>query len=223
MKTNEELHRDVLAEIKWDPQLMDVSAQISISVNDGIVTLSGVVDTYGKKMAAERAAQRVTGVKIVACDLEVDPERKKTDIEIAEAVANALYWNSGVNEDKIKIIVDDGWIYLDGTVDWEYERVFATRSVENLTGVRGVTNHISLKPKTADAAGIKSKIAEAFKRRAIIDSSSIEIDQTGNRITLHGKVRSWAEKKEAGQIAWSTPGVTEVDNQIEVDTAVYAS
>src|SRR5687767_824506 len=96
MKTNEEVQHDVLAEIKWDPQLKDVSTQISASANDGIVTLSGIVDTYGKKMAAERAAQRVKGVKIVACDLEVDPERKKTDLEIAEAVANALYWNAAV-------------------------------------------------------------------------------------------------------------------------------
>lgn len=222
MKTNEDVQHDVLAEIKWDPQLKDVSAQIFASVNDGIVTLSGIVDSYGKKMAAERAAQRVKGVKIVACDLEVDPERKKTDLEIAEAVANALYWNSAVNEDKIKIIVDDGWIYLDGTVDWEYERVFIRRSIENLAGVKGVTNNISIKPKTIDPTEIKSKIAEAFRRSASIDSSSIRIDETGNKLTLHGKVKSWAEKKEAEEIAWSFPGVVAVDNKIEIDVTVYA-
>ena len=222
MKTNHDVQHDVLAEIKWDPQLKDVSTQISVSANDGIVTLSGIVDTYGKKMAAERAAQRVKGVKIVACDLEVDPERKKTDLEIAEAVANALHWNTAVNEDKIKIIVDEGWIYLDGTVDWEYERVFAWRSIENLTGVKGVTNNISIKPKPIDATEIKSKIAEAFRRSAAIDSSSIRIDETGNKLTLHGKVKSWAEKKEAEQIAWSFPGVVAVDNQIEIDAVVYA-
>ena len=173
-------------------------------------------------MAAERAAQRVKGVKIVACDLEVDLERKKTDLEIAEAVANALYWNAAVNEDKIKIIVDDGWIYLDGTVDWEYERVFARRSIENLTGVKGVTNNISIKPKPIEPTEIKNKIAEAFRRSASIDSSTIRIDQAGNKLTLHGKVKSWAEKKEAEQIAWSFPGVIGVDNQIEIDVTVYA-
>ena len=173
-------------------------------------------------MAAERAAQRIQGVKIVACDLEVDPDRKKTDAEIAEAVENALHWNSAVNKDQIKIIIDDGWIYLDGTVDWEYERIFAQRSVENLTGVKGVTNNISIKPKPINAKEIRSKIAEAFHRSVTIDSSSIKIDLAGNKVTLHGKVRSWAEKKEAEQVAWSFPGVMVVDNQIEIDVAVYA-
>lgn len=222
MKTNEDVQHDVLAEINWDPQLKKISTQISVSVRDGIVILSGIVDNYGEKMAAERAAQRVQGVKIVACDLEVDPKRKKTDAEIAEAVENALHWNSALNEDQIEIIIDDGWIYLDGSVDWEYERIFAQRSVENLVGVRGVTNNISIKPRPIDPAEIKSKIAEAFRRSAAIDSSSLKIEQNGNKVTLHGKVRSWAEKKEAEQVAWSFPGVMNVDNRIEIAVAAYA-
>lgn len=222
MKTNEDLRNDVMDEIKWDPQLKDVRTQIQVSAKDGIITLSGLVENYGKKMAAERAAQRVQGVKIVACDIEVDRDRKKTDAEIAEAVENALHWNSAVNKDQIKIIIDDGWIYLDGTVDWDYERKFAQHSIENLTGVRGVTNNISLKPKPIDATEIRTKIAEAFHRSATLDSSSIKIDLAGNKVTLYGKVRSWAEKKEAEQVAWSFRGVMLVDNQIEIDAGVYA-
>jgi osmotically-inducible protein OsmY len=209
-------------EIKWDPQLNDVCTQIQASAKDGIITLSGLVDTYGKKMAAERAAQRIQGVKIVACDIEVDPDRKKTDIEIGEAVGTALHWNNAVNKDQIKIIVDDGWIYLDGTVDWDYERTFAQRSVENLIGVKGVTNNISIKLKTIDSLEIKSKIVEAFHRSATIDSSSIKIESLGSKVTLHGKVRSWAEKNEAEKVAWASPGVTSVDNQIEINAATYA-
>jgi osmotically-inducible protein OsmY len=217
METNEDLRKDVMDEIKWDPQLKDVCTQILVSEKDGIITLSGLVDTYGKKMAAERAAQRIQGVKIVACDIEVDPDRKKTDAAIAEAVENALHWNSAVNNDQIKIIIDDGWIYLDGTVDWDYERIFAQRCVENLIGVKGVTNNISIKLKTIDSQEIKSKIVEAFQRSANIDSSSVKIESVGSKVTLHGKVRSWAEKKEAEQVAWASPGVMSVDNQIEID------
>jgi osmotically-inducible protein OsmY len=222
MKTNEEVRNDVMDEIKWDPQLKDVYTQIRVSAKDGVITLSGLVDTYGRKMAAERAAQRIHGVKIVACDIEVDPDRKKTDAEIAEAVENALHWNSAVNNDRIKIIIDDGWIYLDGTVDWDYQRIFAQRSVENLLGVKGVTNNISINLKTIDSQEIKSKIGEAFQRSATIDSSSIKIESVGSKVILHGKVRSWAEKKEAEQVAWASPGVMSVDNQIEIDFAVYA-
>ncbi len=222
MKTNEDLRNDVMEEIKWDPQLREVYSQIQVSAKDGIITLTGLVENYGKKMAAERAAQRIQGVKIVACDIEVDPDRKKTDAEIAEAVENALHWNSAVNKDQIKIIVDDGWIFLDGTVDWEYERLFAQRSVENLVGVKGVTNNISIKPKPIDAKELRSKISDAFHRSATIDSSSIKIESDGHKVTLRGKVRSWAEKKEAEQVAWSYPGVMAVDNQIEIDVKVFA-
>ena len=129
MKTTEDLRKAVMDEIKWDAQLTDVYTQIQVTAKDGIITLLGLVEDYGKKMAAERAAQRVEGVKIVACDIEVDPHRKKTDAEIAEAVENALHWNNAVTKEQIKIIIDDGWIYLDGTVDYEYERRFAQRSI----------------------------------------------------------------------------------------------
>jgi len=222
MKTNEDLRKDVMDEIKWDPQVKDVSNQISAVAKEGIITLSGVVDSYGKKMAAERAAQRIAGVKIVASDIEVDSVRRKTDSEIAEAVESALHWNSSINNDQVKVLVNDGLVYLDGTVDWEYERKLVQRSVENLVGVRGLVNNISITPKPLHTKGIKESISEVFKRNAVIDASSIVIETTGSNVILRGKVRSWVEKKEAEEVVWSFPGVLMVDNQIEVDMNVLA-
>ena len=224
MKTNEELRQDVMNEIKWDPELRNVATEIGVASKDGVITLSGVVDTYRKQLAAEKAAQRVAGVKVVASDVQVSLGSlgKKSDTEIAEAVKNALRWNSAVNEDQIEVKVDNGWVYLDGIVEWEYERSTAQRSVENLRGVKGVSNTISIKSKTIDTKEIKNKIAAAFHRSATVDSSAITIECTGNKVTLNGRVRSWAERKDAEKIAWASPGVTMVDNKIEIDVAVYA-
>ena len=224
MKTNEELRKDVMTEIKWDPELRNVATEIGVASKDGVITLSGTVDTYRKQIAAEKAAQRVAGVKVVASDIQVTLESlgTKTDTEIAEAVKNALRWNSAVNEDQIEVRVDNGWVYLDGKVDWEYERSTAERSVEGLVGVKGVTNKVSIQSKPLDTKGIKNKIAAAFHRSATIDSSSITIDSDGSKVTLRGKVRSWAERKDAEKAAWASPGVTAIDNQIEIDLAVYA-
>jgi osmotically-inducible protein OsmY len=222
MKTNEELRNDVVDEIKWDPQVKDVSNQINVVAKEGIITLLGVVDSYGKKMACERAAQRVAGVKIVASDIEVDPVRKKTDSEIAEAVESALHWNSSINNDQVKILVNDGLVYLDGAVDWEYQRKLVQRSVENLIGVRGIVNNISINPKPFRTKDIKESITDVFKRNAIVDASSIVIETAGSSVTLRGTVRSWAEKKEAEKVVWAFPGVQMVDNQIEVDMSVLA-
>jgi len=222
MKTNEDLRKDVMDEIKWDPEVKDVSNQINVVAKEGIITLLGVVDSYGKKMACERAAQRVAGVRIVASDIEVDPVRRKTDSEIAEAVESALHWNSSINNDQVKILVNDGLVYLDGAVDWEYQRKLVQRSVENLIGVRGIVNNISINPKPFHTKDIKESITEVFKRNAIVDASSIVIETTGSSVTLRGIVRSWAEKKEAEKVVWAFPGVLMVDNQIEVDMSVLA-
>ena len=222
MKTNEELRNHVVDEIKWDPQVKDVSNQINVVAKEGIITLSGVVESYRKKMACERAAQRVAGVKIVASDIEVDPVRKKTDSEIAEAVESALHWNSSINNDQVKILVNDGLVYLDGAVDWEYQRKLVQRSVENLIGVRGIVNNISINPKPFRTKDIKESITDVFKRNAIVDASSIVIETAGSSVTLRGTVRSWAEKKEAEKVVWAFPGVQMVDNQIEVDMSVLA-
>lgn len=224
MKTNEELRQDVMDEIQWDPELRTIAPEIGVAAKDSVITLSGKVDTYRKRMAAEKAAQRVAGVKVVASDVQVAIEatNNKTDTEIAEAVRDALRWNSAVNEDQIEVKVDQGWIYLDGSVEWEYERSSAQRSVENLVGVKGVTNMISINAKVIDTKDLKREIAAAFHRSATIDSSSITLACEGTKVILHGKVRSWAEKKEAEKTAWGYPGVTQVDNRIDIDVAVYA-
>lgn len=224
MKTNEELRKDVMEEIKWDPELKNIATDIGVAVKDGIVTLSGIVDTYWKKLAAEKAAQRVHGVKVVACDIEVriGGAGKRTDTEIAEAVLNALRWNSAVNEDKIEVKVDNGWVYLEGQVDFDYEKRYAQQCVDDLWAVRGVTNNIVIKTKQIDTQDIQRKITAAYHRSATVDASSIKIDTSGSKVVLHGKVRSWAEKKEAENIAWATSGVLSVDNKIDIDVEVYA-
>lgn len=224
MKTNEELRKDVMDEIKWDPELRNVATEIGVAAKDGVITLSGAVDSYWKKGAAEKAAQRVLGVKVVASDLEVKFKglRKKTDTEVAEAVRNALQWNSAVNDDQIEVKVDGGWVYLDGKVEFQFEKRYAQQCVEDLIGVKGVTNNIQVKTVPVDTKEIRHKIAAAFHRSASVDSSSIRAESLGNKVTLHGKVRSWAEKKEAENIAWAAPGVMQVDNKIEIDVEVYA-
>jgi len=225
MKTNEELRKDVMDEIKWDPELTKVATEIGVAAKDGVITLSGVVDTFWAKLCAERAAQRVSGVRVVACDIEVKvigSLGKKTDTELAEAVRNALRWNTAVNDEDIKVKVDNAWVYLEGKVDFDHERRYAQQSVENLTGVRGVSNNVMLKEKQVNKEDIQRKITAAFQRSATVDSSSIRLETAGGKVILRGKVRSWAEKKEAENIAWAAPGVISVDNQIEIDVAVFA-
>lgn len=223
MKTNEELQKDVMEEIKWDPSLRTVASEIGVTAKDGIVTLSGMVDTYSKKLEAEKAAQRVSGTKVVAVDLEVKFAKViKNDIEIAEAIRNALRWNSMVNEDKVEVKVDSGWVFLEGKVDWGYQKRAAQNAVVDLLGVKGVTNNIQVVTKTINATEIKIKISNAYHRIATFDSSSIQLETSGTTVTLRGSVRSWMEKKEAENVAWSSPGVTAVNNKIEIHTEVYA-
>ena len=222
MKTNDQLRRDVMDEIEWDPELRDIATEIGVAAKDGVITLSGVVSSYRKKIAAEKAAQRVSGVQVVACDIQVTLTTigKRTDTEVAEVVKNALRWNSAVNDDRIEVKVDNGWVYLDGKVDFEYEKRNAQESIEDLIGVRGVTNSIMINTKPIDTKEIQRQIATAYHRNATLDSSSIRIDTSGSKVTLRGKVKSWTEKKEAENIAWCAPGVLSVDNKIDIDVEV---
>lgn len=220
MKTDDELRNDVIEEIRWDPLLGKEASKIGVTAHEGVVTLSGQVDTYSMKVAAERAAQRVIGVKVVAVDLEVKLLKGKirSDTDIAEAVRNALKWHSLVNEEQIKIKVENGWVTIEGTAEWDYQKKAAQVAVQDLIGVRGVTNSIVVKSKTTDVKDIKRKIAAAFHRHATFDSGNINVEITGTKASLTGKVRSWAEKRDAEEVVWAAPGILSVDNKIEIDT-----
>jgi osmotically-inducible protein OsmY len=221
MKTDQEILRDVQNELKWDPYLS--SSEVGVSVRNGIVTLTGIVDSYWKKIAAENAVKKISGVKAVAQKIEVklSTSGKKTDTEIAEAIQNAFNWSVLVPKDKIQVKVEDGWVTLEGEVEWEYQKNAARRAVEKLTSVVGVANNIRVAPKVTSGE-IKEKIKSAFLRSATFDSDRINIQVDGSTVRLSGKVGSWAEKKEAEKQAWQAPGVTKVENDIEIDTEVYA-
>lgn len=221
MKSDSQIQKDVMDELKWEPFLN--SSEIGVAVKQGVVTLSGIVDSYPKKLAAEKAAKRVVGVKAVAEGIQVgmSPSYSKTDSEIAQAVLNALKWHSAVQEEKIKIKVEDGIVRLEGEVEWEYQRTNAKSAIENLTGVHSVINLISVKPKIT-ATEIQQKIGSAFQRSASLDAGKINAEVVGSRVILRGKVRSFAEKEDAETAAWNAPGVTSVDNKLEIEVAEYA-
>jgi osmotically-inducible protein OsmY len=221
MKTDLQIQKDVMEEIKWEPLLN--AAEIGVAVKNGIVTLSGNVNSYLKKVAAEKAAKKVAGVKAVAEDIMVgiSPSFIKTDAEIAEAVISALKWHSAVQEEKIKIKVENGIVRLQGEVEWDYQRNNAKSAIENLSGVRTVINSITVRPKTTPA-DIQQKISAAFHRSATIDSGKITAEVLGGKVILHGAVRSFAEKEDAETVAWNAPGILSVDNQLEIEVPEYA-
>lgn len=221
MKTDIQIQNDVLDELKWEPFLN--SSEIGVAVKNGVVTLTGIVDMYSKKIYAEKAAKRVSGVKAIAEDIQVgvSPTYRKTDTEIAEAVVNALKWHTAVQEDKIRIKVEDGVVKLEGEVEWEYQRVAAKTAIQYLTGVRAVSNLITVKPKISPFE-IEQKIKAAFHRHASLDSAKISADIIGNKVILRGKVRSFTEKEDAESAAWAAPGVLNVESKLEVEEPEYA-
>ena len=215
MKTNENLQRDVQNAIKWEPLL--TAAQIGVTAKDGIITLSGVVDTYAKKTQAETAAKNVSGVKVVAENIEVNygSSFMKNDTEIATEILNAWRWNWEVPEAEIKVKVEGGWVTLDGKVEWNYQKEAAKKAVINLTGVKGVSNNISIKTESHDA--IEEGMIEKAIGRSWIDDSEIEVKVTGHTVNFKGMVGSIYQREEAGRIAWNTPGIWMMHNDLVVD------
>ena len=215
MKTDLQLHKDVLDELRWDPRINE--AEIGVSAKEGVVTLTGSVQTFAQKYAAERAVERVAGVKVVADDLHVRPTGifVRNDTDIAHSVVNALSWDIEVPAEKITAKVESGWITLKGEVDWKYQKTAAERAVRYLGGVKGISNLIEVKPK-ASPAEVKSKIEAALKRNAELDAKLIQVETAGGKVTLKGNVRSWAERADAERAAWAAPGVKEVDDRLMV-------
>jgi len=217
MKSDVELQRDVLDELKFEPAVD--AAEIGVTVKDGVVTLSGNVPSYSEKLAAEHAAKRVFGVKGVAEEIEVNLPAfyKRTDADIVRAAVNALEWNTLVPDDKIKVTVTDGWLTLEGEVDWQYQKVAALDAVQALAGVKWVSNLMTVKPKVS-ATSVKSDIVGAFKRSAELDAQNILVEVKGDEVTLSGKVRSLAEWGEAERTAWAAQGVSRVFNKININS-----
>jgi osmotically-inducible protein OsmY len=213
--TDNELKQHVQSALDWEPSL-DAS-DIGISVDEGVVTLRGNVVSYAEKIAAERVALRVYGVKAVANDLAVHLVSgfERTDTEIAQAAVAALKWNTVVPDDRVTVTAANGWLTLNGTLDGQYQKDAAARAVRDLMGVKGVTNNITVQPrvKTID---VRDKIEAAFKRSAEIDARRINVNATDGKVILSGNVHSWAERQEAERAAWAAPGVTQVEDRLTI-------
>jgi osmotically-inducible protein OsmY len=215
MKTDAQLKADVLAELTWESSL-DANA-VGVAVKDGVVTLTGHLDSLAAKHAVERAARRVSGVRGIAVELDVKlpGEHQRDDSEIAKAALAALRWHVWVPEERLKVEVEDGWVTLSGEVDWRYQAISAEQCVRPLLGVRGITNRIAIKPRV-DQKNISAEISAALTRHAQREARHIGIRVDGGVVTLQGKVTSLPERDAVLGAAWATRGVSRVVDQLEV-------
>ena len=214
-RTDTELQSDVLAELKYEPSVK--VTDIGVLVKDGVVTLNGYATSYGDKWNAVRAAKRVAGVKAIADDVEVKlPDSLfRNDRDIAGAAANQIRWSTMIPSEKVTTTVREGWITLEGEVEWWFQKSAAQNAVQHLAGVKGVKNLITIKPSLAPAA-VEKVIKSAFERNALLDADKIQVETSENKVTLRGQVRNHAERDEAERVAWAAPGVFSVDNQLTV-------
>ena len=215
MRSDSEIERDVKEELEWDPDL-DAS-DIAVSVKNGVVTLAGFTKSYSDRLEAEAATKRVAGVHAVANDIEVRLPAidQRPDPDIARDAVAALKSELPISHDRIKVVVKDGWVTLEGAAEWQYQKTTAENAVRKVKGVKGVTNVITVKPKVQPSE-LQRKILEAFKRNAEVDANRITVEANGSEVILKGTVRSWIEREEAERVAWSAPGVTKVEDRIVV-------
>ena len=222
LRTNAEIQQDIVAELKWEPSVRD--DDIAVAVRDSVATLAGFVHSYADKRKAESVVSKVRGVKGIANELEVKlpSASTRTDPEIARAAVDALRWDTLVPDEQVQVKVEKGWLNLEGQVEWQYQKEAAERAVRHLTGLKGMSNLLRVRVR-AIPSDVKLRIKDTLKRWAQFDADRITVEMEGSKVVLRGMVRSYAEKRDAERAARNAPGVTEVDNQLAIDTSVYAA
>lgn len=209
------LRQLILDELEFEPSIDP--ANIGVAADNGVITLTGHVSTYAEREAAERATRRIKGVKAIAQDIEVRPAgtHKTADDEIAKRAVNTLGWHVTVPKDAVQVKVQNGWVTLNGRVEWQYQKTAAADAIRDLSGVVGVSNMIEVTPRVS-SADVKKRIEDAFRRDAEIEAKGININVADGKVTLQGKVKTWSERQAAEHAAWSAPGVHNVEDRLLV-------